>query len=150
MIAIDTNLLVHAHQRESQFHAAAYAAVAALAEGSRPWGICLHSLIEFCGVVTLPRLWKKPSSPAQAVEQIAAWRESPSLRILIDDVALMDTFSDLLIKGSVRGGMVHDARIAATCLMHGVSEIWTVDRDFSRFPELRTRNPLVSTQRHKQ
>jgi hypothetical protein len=38
---------------------------------------------------------------------------------------------------------VHDARIAALCLQHGVSELLTADRDFSRFPALRTRNPLV-------
>jgi predicted nucleic acid-binding protein len=39
--------------------------------------------------------------------------------------------------------MVHDARIAALCLSHGVCELWSADRDFSRFPALRTRNPLV-------
>jgi toxin-antitoxin system PIN domain toxin len=143
VIAVDTNLLVHAHQREAQLHGKAAATIRQLAQGQRPWGVCLHSLIEFCGVVTLPRLWRLPSTPAQAVEQIAAWRESPSLRILADDASLLDQFFDLLVQGNVHGGMVHDARIAATCLMHGVSEFWTVDRDFSRFPDLHTRNPLV-------
>jgi hypothetical protein len=38
---------------------------------------------------------------------------------------------------------VHDARIAACCLRHGVTELWTADRDFSRYPALFTRNPLV-------
>jgi predicted nucleic acid-binding protein len=33
--------------------------------------------------------------------------------------------------------------IAALCLHHGVSELWTADRDFTRFPALRTHNPLV-------
>ena len=37
-----------------------------------------------------------------------------------------------------------DARIAAICLSHGVTELWTVDRDFSRFPDLRVRDPLAS------
>jgi toxin-antitoxin system PIN domain toxin len=143
VIAVDTNLLVHAHQREAQFHAKARATVRELAEGLRPWGICLHSVIEFCGVVTLPRLWREPSSPQQALDQIAAWRESPSLRILGDDIGVLGIFADLMLKGNVRGGMVHDARIAATCLTHGITEFWTVDRDFSRFPALRVRNPLV-------
>jgi predicted nucleic acid-binding protein len=39
--------------------------------------------------------------------------------------------------------MVHDARVAAICIAHGVNEFWTVDRDFSRFPDLPTRNPLL-------
>ena len=33
--------------------------------------------------------------------------------------------------------------IAALCLGHGVRELWSADRDFSRFPDLRVRNPLV-------
>jgi uncharacterized protein len=40
--------------------------------------------------------------------------------------------------------MVHDARIAALCLTHGVREFLTADRDFSRFPALRARNPLIA------
>jgi hypothetical protein len=143
VIAVDTNLLVHAHQREAQFHAKAMATIQELAEGPSPWGICLHSLIEFCGVVTLPRLWRIPSSPQQALDQVAAWRESPSLRILADDEGVLGPFANLMSRGNVRGGMVHDARIAATCLTHGITEFWTVDRDFSRFPALRTRNPLI-------
>jgi hypothetical protein len=33
--------------------------------------------------------------------------------------------------------------MAALCLRHGVRELWTADRDFSIFPQLKTRNPLV-------
>jgi uncharacterized protein len=49
----------------------------------------------------------------------------------------------LLSAGRVTGAKVHDARIAALCLCHGVAEIWSADRDFTRFPELKKRNPLV-------
>lgn len=38
---------------------------------------------------------------------------------------------------------IHDARIAAICLNHRVAELWTADRDFSVFPGLKTRNPLI-------
>ena len=38
--------------------------------------------------------------------------------------------------------MEHDARVAALCIAHGVTEFWTADRDLSRFPELVARNPL--------
>jgi predicted nucleic acid-binding protein len=54
-----------------------------------------------------------------------------------------DQLLELLVRARVAGPKVHDARIAALCLDHGVSELWTVDRDFSRFP-LVTRNPLAS------
>ena len=42
----------------------------------------------------------------------------------------------------VRGGVVHDARIAAICVAHGAEALLTRDRDFALFPELRTRDPL--------
>jgi uncharacterized protein len=49
----------------------------------------------------------------------------------------------LLEKGQVIGPIVHDARAAAICRDHGVRELWSANRDFSRFPYLTVRNPLV-------
>jgi predicted nucleic acid-binding protein len=89
-------------------------------------------------------LWKKPSTPEEAIEQIRAWRESPSLRILWDTPGVLGKLAELAVNGSVRGALIHDARIAACCLVGGVGELWTVDRDFSRFPALKTRNPLIT------
>jgi uncharacterized protein len=143
VIAVDTNILVHAHQRQADLHERARAVIKELAEGPVPWAICFHALIEFYGVVTSERIWRVPSTPAQALDQIAAWRESPTLRLLADDASTLPLLADLLTAGQVRGGRVHDARIASCCLAHGVHTLLTVDRDFSRFTGLRTRNPLV-------
>lgn len=143
MIAADTNLLVHAHQREASLHVNAKAAIRKLAESPVPWAVCLHSFVEFYGVVTHPKIWTKPTTPSQAFEQISAWRESPSLRILGDSAGVLDTLAELGTAANVRGALIHDARIAACCLLGGVRELWTVDRDFSRFPQLKTRNPLL-------
>jgi hypothetical protein len=33
--------------------------------------------------------------------------------------------------------------VAALCFLHGVRELWSADRDFSRFPNLKVKNPLV-------
>ena len=50
---------------------------------------------------------------------------------------------ELALSGNVCGALVRDARIAACCRIHAVQELWTADRDFSRFPSLKTRNPLA-------
>jgi predicted nucleic acid-binding protein len=42
------------------------------------------------------------------------------------------------------GNLAHDAHIAALITEHGVSELWTADRDFSRFPGIRTHNPFAT------
>ncbi len=143
MIAVDTNILVHAHRRDSPFHAGARQAVKELAEGKVAWAIpwpCLH---EFYGVVTHPRIYAPPSTPAQAIAQIDSWLESPTLQLLSENELYWKELRDLLAKAKVQGPLVHDARIAALCLSHGVNELWSADRDFSRFPRLGLHNPLV-------
>jgi predicted nucleic acid-binding protein len=50
----------------------------------------------------------------------------------------------LLEEGRIAGPIVHDARVAAVCLLHGVRELWAADRDFGRFADLVVRNPLVA------
>ena len=56
----------------------------------------------------------------------------------------LEQLRDLAVRAKLSGPRIHDARIAALCLHHGVRELWTADRDFSAFPKLKTRNPLVN------
>ena len=53
-----------------------------------------------------------------------------------------ETLAGLVTRPHVVGGMIHDARIAALCVAHGVDALLSCDRDFSLFPELQTRNPF--------
>jgi toxin-antitoxin system PIN domain toxin len=145
MIAVDTNVLVYAHREESPWHDAAYARVAELAEGRAPWAIpwpCIH---EFLAVVTHPRIYAPPTPLSSAIDQVQAWFESPSLILLAETEEYWAELRSVLEQGRVRGPIVHDARIAALCRDHGVRELWTTDRDFSRFPSITIRNPLVGS-----
>ena len=144
MIAVDTNLLVYAHREDSPWHQAAAARVAELAEGASPWAIPAACLHEFLAIVTHPRIYRPPTPLAIALDQVDAWRESPSLVMLTEADAYWADLRRVLERSKAAGGMVHDARIAALCLHHGVRELWSADRDFSRFPDLTTRNPLVA------
>jgi uncharacterized protein len=143
MIAVDTNILVYAHREDSVFHRAAAAAVAGLAEGRGAWAIpwaCLH---EFLAIVTHPRIYAPPTPIAAAVDQVDAWLESPSLEVVGENLAHWDALKSAVLSGKIAGPLIHDARIAAICTAHGVRELWTADRDFSRFRGLSIRNPLI-------
>ncbi len=143
MIAVDTNILVYAHREDSAWHEPAYRCIEQLAQGAAPWAIpwpCLH---EFLAIATHPRIYLPPSPLAVATEQVAAWLEAPALHLLGEVEGYWDRFHSLVSSALVVGPLIHDARVAALCLHHGVEELWTVDRDFSRFPELRVRNPLI-------
>jgi toxin-antitoxin system PIN domain toxin len=143
VIALDTNLLVYAHREDSPWHEAAYDRIGALAEGRAAWTIpwpCLH---EFLAIVTHPRIYAPPTPLAAALDQVEAWLESPSLVLLAETEAYWPELRAALEAGRVTGPQVHDARVAALCALHGVEELWSADRDFSRFPGLTVKNPLL-------
>lgn len=144
MIAVDSNLLVYAHREDSPWHSAALNCLTGLAEGKVTWAIpwpCLH---EFFAIVTHSKVYSPPTPHRVAVEQIEAWMESPWLVLLSEsDLYYWKLLRRLLENGDVLGPRVHDARIAALCLLHGIPEIWTADRDFRRFRSLVVRNPLI-------
>jgi toxin-antitoxin system PIN domain toxin len=142
LIGLDTNILVHAHRGDSSFHPAARSCLRGYAEGSEPWALFASSIHEFLAVVTNPRIWRTPSPMAAALAEVAAWRSSPKVVVLAEDEGYWDVLERLLTSSRVQGARVHDARIAAMAIFHGVEELLTADRDFSRFPELKTRNPL--------
>ena len=143
MIAVDTNLLVYAHRRESSHHEQAKALLRGLAESVRPWAIPWPCVYEYFSVVTNPRIWKDAASlPAQAWQQLDAWTRSPSNSLLAETEDFLPVLEDIVQRPRIRGGIVHDARIAALCIAHGVEELLSADRDFALFPELEVRNPL--------
>lgn len=145
MIAIDTQILVYAHRSDSPWHDVARGRIAELANSGVRWAIPLHCLVEFYALVTNPRLFKPPATSTvdQAIDQIDAWLEAPSVSVLADDATSWSVLRELLGRGRITAGSAHDARIAAVCIQHGVSELWTNDRDFLKFPALRVRNPLI-------
>ncbi len=145
MIAVDTNLLVYAHRRDSTFHGRARDLIRGLAEGRASWAVpwpCVH---EFLAVVTHPRIFDPPSTLEQAAEQVDAWLESPSLVLIGEGADYWAVLRRQLLAGAVVGPRVHEGRIAAICLVHGVRTLYSSDRDFSRFPGLSVQNPLVSS-----
>jgi toxin-antitoxin system PIN domain toxin len=143
MIAIDSNLLVYAHREDSPWHEPAYDRLVRLAEGRAPWAIpwpCIH---EFLAIVTHSCIYAPPTPLETAINQVEAWIESPSLVLLSESDNYWKQLGSVLRAAKVSGPQVHDARVAALCLQHGVMELWTADRDFSRFAGLTVRNPLV-------
>jgi len=141
--AVDTNILVYAHRRETSAHRDAVAVLRALAEGGKIWAIPWPCCYEFLSVVTNPRIWQDgASTPEQAWRQLLAWTAAPSNRLIGETGDFLEILSGFAQRPRVVGGVVHDARIAAICVANGVEILLTRDRDFSFFPELRTRNPI--------
>jgi len=144
MIAVDTNILVYAHREEMEWHLPAAGAVRNLAEGRRAWAIpwpCIH---EFLAIVTHPRIFDPPTPIARALAQVDAWLESPTLVLLGEPAGHWSRLRELMASGRISGARVHDARIFGLCVGHGIDELWSADRDFTRFTGMTVRNPLLA------
>lgn len=141
---MDTNLLVYAHRADSEFHIAAKECIEKLRRQAAAWAVpwpCIH---EFLGIASHPRIYKPPSDLEKAFDFVDALLASSSLNLLAESDGYLEKLRAVSVAAKLNGPRIHDARIAALCLHHGVAELWTSDRDFSLFPQLKIRNPLVS------
>lgn len=138
------NILVYAHRDDTEWHECAALAMTGLAQGRKPWAIRWPSVDEFLAIVTHTRIYDPPSTIRRATDQVEAWLGSPSAVLVGDAVDHWRSVKHMLVQGKIRGPMVHDAQVAAICLPDDIYEFWTSAWDFSRFPRLVTRNPLLA------
>ena|SRR3990170_639913 len=143
MRALDTNVLVHAEIVTGPHHATARDLLQRLAEGPAPWAIPWPCVYEFLRIVTHPRVFHPPMPIAAALADLQAILRSPSLLLLAETARHADVMSSIVEPSGATGNLIHDAHIAALCVEHGVSELVTGDRDFARFPGVRTVNPFI-------
>jgi uncharacterized protein len=102
----------------------------------------LAVLNEFIAAVTHQR-WAYPTPITAAVSAIESWLAHPTCRPLSESSNHLALLPGLAQRASLKGAAIYDARIAAICIGAGITELWTRDRDFQKFPDLKTRNPLI-------
>ncbi len=144
MKAIDTNILVYAEIVSSPFHEKALAVLSQLAEGPSPWAIPWPCVYEFLRVVTHPKVFHPPVPAEVARSDLHKILDSPSVVLLSETRRHREVLDRVLAASGATGNLVHDAHIASLCFEHGIDELITGDRDFSRFSDLRVTNPFTA------
>ena len=136
MILLDLNILVDIHR---------HAEIKAWVEDAlqQPTGVSVSDLAlsGSLRVITHPKVFKKPTPLAKALEFVEDFRFREEVHLLAPEPAHWRIFTDLCRRGEARGNLVPDAYHAALALEHGCEWI-TFDRGFARFPGLRWRSPL--------
>jgi toxin-antitoxin system PIN domain toxin len=144
VIVPDVNLLLYAIDSSSPFHAAARTWWEACLSGSEPVGLTHPVVLGYVRVVTSARAFRDPLSLLEATTHVQSWLERSVTRVLEPASDHVERVLALLAaSGSSGGNLVTDAEIAAVALAHG-GVVHTADRDFLRFPGLRTYFPLAS------
>ncbi|HEV2350598.1 MAG TPA: VapC toxin family PIN domain ribonuclease [Terriglobia bacterium] len=132
MIEVDTNILVYAPREDLPWNPAAFDRLRELAEGLAAWAIVTHL-----------RIYRPPTSLEFALDQVEAWMELPSLVILGEAPGYWPDLRATLAAARAGGPQIHDACVAALCRLHEVRELWSANRDFGRFANLKVTHPPV-------
>ncbi|HEY2801219.1 MAG TPA: TA system VapC family ribonuclease toxin [Chthoniobacterales bacterium] len=113
-------------------------------ESQSPFGIGDAILAGFVRVATHPRIFRRPSKTAEAVEfceQLLAYRRAVLVR---PGPRHWNIFASLCRKTQARGNEVPDAWLAALAIEHDCRWI-TLDQGFARFPDLQIAGPEIKT-----
>ena len=141
MQLIDVNILVQAHRKDADHHAAISKWLVQLL--SQPAGVAVSELVlsGTLRIITHPKVFKEPTPIDKAIEFIEDFRLRQNTHILAPGKNHWSIFVELCRKADARGNLVPDAYHAALALEYDC--IWiSLDHGFRRYPGLKLRHPL--------
>jgi toxin-antitoxin system PIN domain toxin len=141
VILIDANLLLYAYLSKSERHAEARAWVERTFSNPAPVRLAWITILAFLRISTNPRLEGRPLTMQEAATTVDGWLSRPNIDLLAPGEQHWAILRGMLRTAQIRGPLTSDAHLAALALEHGAT-LCTCDRDFLRFPGLRTLDPL--------
>ena len=141
MRCVDVNVLVYAHRRGAPDHARYHEWLEYARAADEPLGLSDVVLSGFIRVVTHPRIFAEPSPIEDALGFVDVLRAGPNALTVAPGRRHWDIFTRLCVKAEARGNLVPDAYLAALAIEHGAT-LYSADRGFTRFADLRWRHPL--------
>ena len=140
---LDTNVLIYASDESSSFHDRAIELLEALATGPDLVYLFWPVALGYLRISTHPTIFQKPLSAAEAMANVEDLVSRPHVRTGGEADGFWDTYRDVTARAPVRGNLVPDAHVVALMRQHGVSMIWSHDRDFLKFPGISLRDPFA-------
>jgi toxin-antitoxin system PIN domain toxin len=139
---VDANLILWAHHRGYAQHAVARRWWRDLLSERALVGVPWPSILAFVRISTHPRALERPLELDRAWQLVEGWLDRPNVWTPVPTDRHRSILASLLRDGRASGNHVPDAHLAALAIEWGL-ELLSADRDFSRYPGLRWRDPLV-------
>jgi toxin-antitoxin system PIN domain toxin len=137
----DVNVLVYAHREDAADHHAYREWLERVINSDESYGVSDLVLNGFTRIVTHPKVFRTPSTLADAFAFAVQMRAQPNCIRVEPGVRHWQIFDRLCRESGARGNLVPDAYFAAMAIESGCEWV-TTDRDYSRFKGLRWRHPL--------
>ncbi|PYL07615.1 MAG: hypothetical protein DME33_09890 [Verrucomicrobia bacterium] len=145
MFVVDSNILIDAANRASDFHEPCRRTIERCRVQASPWYISWPICYEFLRVCTHPHVFPRPLSLSAAWQFMDNLLASQSAGVLVAGNRHAELLSRLVAEiPHLRGNILHDAHTAVLMREHGIREIYTRDTDFHRFPFLKVIDPVAS------
>jgi uncharacterized protein len=141
-LAVDTNVLLYASDRESRHWDTASRLLQEWSTRDELFYLCWPVIMGYLRIATHPTVFACPLEPKDAIRNVEMLLGLPHTRVLSEGPRFWKTYREITGDLPVRGNLVPDAHVAALLLEHGVREIVTNDADFRKFDFVRVVNPF--------
>jgi len=141
--AVDVNVMLYASDRSSPQHEAARRFVQRCAAGPEVFCLAWPTVMAYLRIATHAGIFSEPLTPNEAMANVSSLIERPHVRTISEIDGFLDAYAHVTGATSVRGNLVPDAHLAAILFQHGVATLYTLDRDFLKFPTLDVRDPFT-------
>lgn len=142
MMLVDANLLLFAYNPRAEQHAPSREWLERILNGQELVRFAWLTIRAFLRISTNSRVFEHPLTSDEASQAISAWLAQPAAAILEPGERHWEILRRLVKDAQATGPLVMDAAVAALAIEHGAT-LFTTDRDFSRFPDLKWKNPLA-------
>jgi len=140
MFVVDTNVLIHAVDADSPWHAPCRAALERWRRQPSRWCLTWSILYEFLRNVT-HRGGRNPVPFHRAWSVAEGLLSSPGLQVLVESPRHAEVVGEL--PADLSGNAIHDAHIVALMREHGIRRIYTRDAGFRRYEDLEVIDPAT-------
>lgn len=141
MIFPDANLLLYAEDTRSAYHEEACTWWDACLSGTESVNLCWPVLNAYLRIATNQRIQESPLTMKEATQRVESWLDQPCVRLVVPTEAHWEIFQTQIQEAAATGNLVSDAHLAALAIEHA-SVLYSTDRDFARFPNLKWINPI--------
>jgi hypothetical protein len=141
VILPDVNVLLYAFRRDAPRHVEYRQWLDQTINGDGAYGVAPQVLASLVRISTHRRVYVHPSTPAEALAFCEALLQPDHCTVVQPGARHWGLFQDLCRTSRATGNLVQDAWFAALAIESGCEWI-TTDRDYVRFPGLRSRAPL--------
>lgn len=140
-VTVDANVLVYASNEGDPVHPRARQLVERLATGPEIVYLFWPTIMGYLRIVTHPSILPRPLAPMDAIANVNALTGAPHVRTPGEAEGFWDLYLATRTDTD-RGNQVADGHLAALMRQHGVSMIYSRDRDFRRFDGITARDPF--------